>query len=50
MQVLDRLQATVVTLSSAMLDENIFLSSVMDAEEKQAKRIAAPKDTWHGVN
>lgn len=41
MQVLDRLQATVVTLSSAKLDDRIFLSGVMETEEKQARRIEA---------
>jgi acetolactate synthase small subunit len=39
MQVLDRLQATVVTLSSTRIDERIFMSGAMEAEEKQATRI-----------
>jgi acetolactate synthase small subunit len=41
MQVLDRIQAAVVTLSSVRLDDQIFLSGVIDAEEKQANRIEA---------
>jgi len=41
MQVLDRLQATVVTLSSSRLDDRIVLSCVIDAEEKRAIRIEA---------
>jgi acetolactate synthase small subunit len=39
--VLDRLQATIVALSSARIDGNIFLSGVMEAEEKEAIRIEA---------
>jgi acetolactate synthase small subunit len=41
MQVLDRLQATVVTLSLARLDGRIFLSGLIDGEERQANRIEA---------
>jgi acetolactate synthase small subunit len=41
MQVLDRLQAAVVSLSSTRLDGLIFVSGVIDAEEKQASRIEA---------
>jgi len=41
MQVLDRIQATVVTLSSARLDGRIFLSGAIDGEERQASRIEA---------
>jgi acetolactate synthase small subunit len=39
MQVLDRLQATVVTLSLTRIDGRIFLSGAVEAEEKQAIRI-----------
>jgi hypothetical protein len=39
--VLDRLQATIVALSSARIDGSIFLSGVMEAEEKEAIRIEA---------
>lgn len=39
MQALDRLQATVVILSSASLDEHSFLSGVIETEENQAGRI-----------
>jgi acetolactate synthase small subunit len=49
MQVLDRLQATVVTLSSAKLDGHIFLSGVMEAEEKQAARIESLLRKIHGM-
>jgi acetolactate synthase small subunit len=49
MQVLDRLQATVVTLSSARLDEHTFLSGVMEAEEKQATRIESLLRKIHGM-
>jgi acetolactate synthase small subunit len=38
-QVLDRLQAAVVSLSSTRLDGVIFLSGIIDADEKQASRI-----------
>lgn len=49
MQVLDRLQASIVTISSAKLDEHIFLSGVMDAEEKQADRIESLLRKIHGM-
>jgi acetolactate synthase small subunit len=49
MQVLDRLQATVVTLSSAKLDGRIFLSGVMDADETQADRIERLIRKIHGM-
>jgi acetolactate synthase small subunit len=49
MQLLDRLQVTVVTLSSAKLDDHIFLSGVMDAEEKQAGRIESLLRKIHGM-
>lgn len=49
MQALDRLQATVVTLSSAKLDNNIFLSGVKEAEEKQAARIESQLRKIHGI-
>jgi acetolactate synthase small subunit len=39
MQVFDRLQATVVTLSSARLDSHIFMSSEMDVDETQTDRV-----------
>jgi acetolactate synthase small subunit len=41
MQVLDRLQAVVVTLSCARLDGQIFLSCLLETEEKQVARIEA---------
>jgi acetolactate synthase small subunit len=50
MQVLDRLQATVLTLSSARLDGHIFLSCVIDSEEKQAGRIEALLRKIHGMH
>jgi acetolactate synthase small subunit len=49
MQALDRLQATVVTLSSARLDGHIFLSGVMEAEEKHAGRIESLLRKIHGM-
>jgi len=49
MQVLDRLQATVVTLSSVKLDGNIFLSGLMEAEERQASRIESLLRKIHGT-
>lgn len=49
MQVLDRLQATVITLSSAKLDGHIFLSGVMDADETQADRIERLLRKIHGM-
>lgn len=49
MQVLDRTQATVVTISSARLDGRIFLSGVIDAEEEQASRIDALLRKIHGM-
>jgi acetolactate synthase small subunit len=49
MQVLDRLQAKVVTLSSTKLDGRIFLSCVVDAEERQAERIQALLKKVHGM-
>ena len=49
MQVLDRLQAAVVTLSSAKLDDHIFLSGMIDAEEKQAVRIGSLLRKIHGM-
>jgi acetolactate synthase small subunit len=41
MQVLDRLQATVVTISSAKLDGDIFLSGMIEVEERQSSSIEA---------
>jgi hypothetical protein len=38
LQVLDRVQARLDTLSSVRLDGRIFLSGVMEAEESQADR------------
>ena len=49
MQVLDRLQATIVTLSSAKLDGYIFLCGTMEAEEKQSGRIEALLRKIHGI-
>jgi acetolactate synthase small subunit len=49
MQVLDRLQATVVTLSSAKLDDHIFLSGVMEADEIQADRVERLFRKMHGM-
>ena len=49
MQVLDRLQATVLTLSTARLDDYIFLSGVMEAQEKQAFRIESLLRKIHGM-
>jgi acetolactate synthase small subunit len=49
LQVLDRLQATVLTLSSAKLDDYIFLSGVMEAQEKQAFRIESLLRKIHGL-
>lgn len=49
MQVLDRLRATIVTLSSTKLDDHIFLSGVMEAEEKQACRIESLLRKIHGM-
>ena len=50
MQVLDRLQAEVVTFSSTKLDGRIFLSCVADAEEKRAERIEALLKKVHGMH
>ena len=49
MQVFDRLHATVVTFSSAKLGDHIFLSGVMDAEEKHAGRIESLLRKIHGM-
>jgi acetolactate synthase small subunit len=49
MQVLDRLQAAAVILSSVRLDDHIFLSCVIDAEENQAGRIEAVLRRIHGM-
>jgi acetolactate synthase small subunit len=50
MQVLDRLQAVIVTLSSVRLDDRIFLSCVIDAEERQAGLIEALLRKIHGMS
>ena len=49
MQVFDRLQAKVVTLSSVRLDGHIFLSGVMDADETQADRVERLLRKIHGM-
>ena len=49
MQVFDRLQAALVTISSVKLDERIFLSGVMDAAEKKAGRIESLLRKIHGM-
>jgi acetolactate synthase small subunit len=49
MQVLDRLQATVVSLSSVQLDGDIFLSGLMEAEEAHASRIESLLRKIHGM-
>ena len=49
LQVLDRLQATVVTLSSAKLDDHIFMSGVMEADEIQADRVERLFRKIHGM-
>lgn len=48
-QVLDRSQATVVSISSARLNGRIFLSGVIDAEEKQVSRVDALLRKIHGM-
>jgi hypothetical protein len=40
-QLLDRIQATIVTISMVKLDEHVLLSGVIDAEEIQAARLEA---------
>ena len=49
MQVLDRVQATIISLSSAKLDGHIFLSGVMDADETQADRVERLLRRIHGM-
>ncbi len=49
MQVLERLQTTLITISSSKLDEHIFLSGVIEAEERQAGRIEAPLRKIQGM-
>lgn len=49
MQVLDRLQATVVAMSSAKFDGHIFLSCVIDAEERRADLIDRLLRKIHGM-
>jgi hypothetical protein len=49
MQVLDRLQATVVSLSYLRLDGYVFLSGVMEAEETQADRVKRLLRKIHGM-
>src|ERR1700744_5745451 len=49
LEVLDRLQAAVVTLSSAKLDGSLFLSGIVDADETQATRIASLLRNIHGM-
>jgi acetolactate synthase small subunit len=49
LQVLDRLQAEVVTLSSTRLDGRIFVSCLLEAEERQAARIEALLRKIHGM-
>jgi hypothetical protein len=48
-QVLDRFQATVIALSCVKLDDCIFVSGVMRAEEKQALRIELLLRKIHGT-
>lgn len=49
MQTLDRLQATLVSLSSARLDGHIFVSGIMEAEEIQADRAERLLRKIHGM-
>lgn len=49
LQVLDRLQATVVSLSSVELDGRVFLSGVMEADEIQADRVERLMRKIHGM-
>jgi acetolactate synthase small subunit len=49
MQVIDRLQATIISLSSVRLDGHIFLSGVMEADETQADRIERLMRRTHGM-
>lgn len=49
LQVLDRVQATVVTLSSARLDGHVFLSGSVDTDEKQADRLESLLRRVHGM-
>lgn len=49
MQVLDRLQATLVSLSSVKLDGHIFMSGVIDADEMQADRVERLMRKIHGM-
>ena len=49
LQVLDRVQATIVSLSSVKLDGRIFLSGIVDADETQADRLERLMRRIHGV-
>lgn len=49
MQVLDRAQTTIISLSSVKLNGEIFLSGVMDAEETQADRVERLLRRIHGM-
>jgi acetolactate synthase small subunit len=48
-QVLDRLQATIVSISSVRLDGHIFLSGVMDADETHGDRVERLMRKIHGM-
>ena len=49
LQVLDHLQASVVTLSSARRDGYVFLSGSVDTDEKQALRLESLLRRVHGM-
>lgn len=49
LQVIDRLQATIVSVSSQKLDGHIFLSGVMEADETQADRVERLLRKIHGM-